>query len=180
MGILVLLILIISFPLFLFAMYSMSDKKLKVTPKDFFLHLLSMVTLYASAISFTVIAFQLINIWIPDALDRYYTEQTARDVIRGAVSFLIIVFPVYLLTMWTLVKSYHKDKRKHKLWVRKWLVYFTLFVASLIILGSLIALVYTFMSGEITVRFLLKLFSVLFVTGSIFGYYLWDEKRYEK
>lgn len=155
-------------------------KRAKVTPKDFFLHLLAMVTLYASAISFTVIAFQIINIWIPDAVDQYFREDGAREAIRGALAFLIVVFPVYLFTTWNLSKSYQKDIAKHKIWVRKWLVYFTLFVAALIIIGSTIALVYTLLNGEITLRFILKLLSVLFVTGSIFGYYLWDEKNYEK
>jgi hypothetical protein len=154
--------------------------KTKTSPKDFFLHLLSMVTLYASAISFTVIAFQTINIWIPDALASYYEPQSARSLIRGALSFLIVVFPVYLLTAWSLSKSYEKDKNKRKIWVRKWLVYFTLFVAAVIILGSLIALVNAFMNGEVTVRFILKFLAVVFVTGSIFGYYLWDEKHYEE
>ena len=159
----------------------MKDKsKVKTSPKDFFLHLLAMVTLYASAISFTVIAFQLVNLWVPDSLDRYFAEEGARDLIRGALSFLIVVFPVYLLTSWRLSKSYASDAAKHKIWIRKWLVYFTLFVAAIIIIGSLIALVFTFLNGEITVRFLLKLLSLLFVTGSIFGYYLWDEKNYEK
>ena len=153
---------------------------LKTTPKDFFLHLLSMVTLYASAISFTVIAFQAINIGFPDAVEYFYAEEGARRMIRTALSFLIVVFPVYLWTSWSLARSYKKDSNKRRIWVRKWLVYFTLFVAALIIIGSIIALMNTFLNGEVTVRFLLKLVTMLFVTGSIFGYYLWDEKNYEK
>ena len=153
---------------------------LKTTPKDFFLHLLSMVTLYSSAISFTVITFQAINIWLPDAVEYFYAEESARELIRGALSFLVVVFPVYLWTSWALANSYKKDRNKRRIWIRKWLVYFTLFVAALIIIGSVIALVYTFLNGEITTRFVLKLLAMLFVTGSIFGYYLWDEKNYEK
>ncbi len=155
-------------------------KTAKVTPKDFFLHLLSMVTLYVSAISVTVISFQAINTWIPDIVDQYYSAENAQSAIRTALAFLIVVFPVYLFTSWTLTKSYQKDASKHKQWIRKWLVYFTLFIAALIIIGSTIALVMTFLNGEITVRFILKLLTVLLVTGSIFGYYLWDEKNYEK
>ncbi len=156
----------------------MADNSPRVTPKDFFLHLLSMLTLYASAISFTVIIFQLVNLWIPDVLERYYSEESARGLIRGGLSFLIIVFPVYLFTAWALAKSYKKDKERRKLWIRRWLVYFTLFVAAVIIIGSLVVLVNTFLNGEVTLRFILKLLTVLFVAGSIFGYYLWDEKAY--
>ena len=156
-------------------------KKRRTSPKDFFLHLLSMVALYASAISFTVIVFQAINLWIPDPLDlaNFYNEQNVKDLIRTSLSFLVVVFPVYLWTAWLLRKSYKKDKEKRKIWIRKWLVYFTLFVAALIIIGSLVALINTFLDGELTLRFILKLLVILFVTGSIFGYYLWDEKQYE-
>lgn len=161
---------------------SKHDKeKKKVTPKEFFLHLLSMVTLYTAAISFTVIAFQAVNIWIPDPLSSgYYQLESARGLIRGALAFLIVAFPVYLGTAWMLAKSYRKDQKKRNIWVRKWLVYFTLFLAALIILGSLIALVNALLNGEVTLRFMLKILSVVFVAGSIFGYYLWDEKYYEK
>lgn len=161
---------------------SKDEKKVKTSPKDFFLHLLSMVALYASAIAFVVLCFQVINIWIPDALDSnaYYRAQNARSAIRSAISFLIVAFPVYLLTAWNLSKSYKSDKRRRKIWVRKWLVYFTLFVAALIIMGSLIVLVNTFLSGDLTLRFFLKFLVMVFVTGAIFGYYLWDEKTYEQ
>jgi len=145
------------------------------------MHLLSMVTLYASAISFTVIGFQYINLWIPDVLDPagMYAGESARSLIRSGLAFLIIMFPVYFWTAWTLRKSYAKEPARRKLWIRRWLVYFTLFVAALIIIGSFVALMKVFLDGELTLRFALKLLILLFVTGSIFGFYLWDEKRYE-
>jgi hypothetical protein len=41
----------------------------------------------------------------------------------------------------------------------------------------LVALVRNFLEGELTLRFGLKVLTVGFVTGSIFGYYLNDVKK---
>ncbi|HYE59630.1 MAG TPA: DUF5671 domain-containing protein [Candidatus Kapabacteria bacterium] len=153
--------------------------KPKTSPKDFFLHLLAMVALYVSAVSLTTVVFQLINLSVPDALDQhgYYTADSARRIIRSSLSFLIVFFPVYLYTSWHLHTTYLKDVVKRSLWIRRWLLYFTLFVAALINIFTLVSLVNHLLDGELTLRFCLKVLTIFFVAGSIFGYYLWDLKR---
>lgn len=150
-----------------------------VSPKDFFLHLLSMIALYVSAISFTTVVYQLINLWIPDPLEQYFYADGARATIRNSLSFLIVMFPVYVATAWVLQKSYLKDHSKRNLWVRKWLLYFTLFVTALIIIFSTIALVNSLLDGQLTMRFFLQLLTIIFVAASIFGYYFFDLKKYK-
>jgi hypothetical protein len=61
--------------------------------------------------------------------------------------------------------------------VRKWLTYVVLFFAAGTIIGDLITLVVNFLGGEFTASFLLKVFVVLLISGSIFGYYFWDMRR---
>ncbi len=152
----------------------------KTSPKDFFMHLLAMVALYGSAISFSAIVFQYINLRIPDALEmaQYFSPENAKEIIRRSLSFLIILFPVYIATAWQLQKIYREYPEKRELWVRRWLTYLTLFIAALIIIFDLVSLVNHFLDGELTLRFFLKVFTILFVAGSIFGYYLWDLKKY--
>lgn len=152
--------------------------KPKTTPKLFFLHLLSMVTLYASAISLIVVVFQIINITIPDLLasDWYYEPNYART-LRNGISWLVVMFPVYIATTLTLTKMYKKESALRDISVRKWLVYFTIFVAALIIMGALITVINRFLDGELTLRFFFKLITVLLVAGSIFGYYFLDMKK---
>jgi hypothetical protein len=55
--------------------------------------------------------------------------------------------------------------------IRKWLIHLTLFAAALIIIGDLVRIIFSFLEGELTARFLLKALTVLFVAGSVFGYY---------
>ena len=146
------------------------------SPKDVFLHLLSIAALYTSAGSFIALVFQYINIYLPDPLSGDYYLSGVYSTIRWSISSLIVVFPVYIWSMWYLSKLYKKSPDKKDLRIRKWLVYFTLFAAGLIIIGDLVALINNLLSGELTIRFLFKVLTILFVTGSVFGYYLWDIK----
>ena len=149
----------------------------KTSPKDIFLHLLAIIALYASAISFLTIAFQYVNIAFPDALDSQYMMDSARSSIRWGISFLIVSFPVYLLVMRFFEKEYKKNPEKRGLSIRKWLVYFTLFIAAIVMLTDVIVLINNLLEGDLTTRFILKVVAVLFVAGSIFGYYFADMRK---
>lgn len=158
-------------------MIQQNDKK--VSPKDVFTHLLAIVALYTSAISFLVLVFQFINVQFPDVLaGDYYGMQGAYSAMRFAIASLFVVFPVYLLTTRFLNKSYEANPTKRDLRIRKWLIYFTLFVAALVVIGDLVTLINNFLSGEITLRFSLKTLAVFFVAGSIFFYYFSDIKKH--
>jgi len=155
----------------------------KTSPKDIFLHLLSIVTLYTCAVAFLVLVFQYVNVVFPDPVSPdgygYYAASGSYRAIRWSIASLVVFFPVYLLTMRHLEKSYRKSPSKRDLRIRKWLVYFTLFAAALIILGDLVTLIYRFLEGELTARFILKVLAVLFVAGSVFGYYFQDLKKHK-
>lgn len=144
------------------------------------MHVLSMVALYGSAVSFGTVVFQLINKWLPDPLQNgyLYYGSASNAALRNALSVLIIFFPVYLWVVWTLHKEYHANEAKRTMRVRKWLTYFTLFAAAVIVMIDLVTLVNYLLNGELTVRFLLKVLTVLAIAGSIFWYYRWDLKKY--
>lgn len=153
----------------------------KTSPKDFFLHLLAMATLYISAINFGTLIFQYINLAFPDPLtsSEYWIRQSAYSSIRWSIASLIIVFPVFIITSWYLNKMYATTPFKRNLRIRKWLIYFTLFVASVVIIGDLVTLVYQLLGGEFTIRFILKVLTVGFIAGSVFFYYFQDVRKYK-
>ena len=122
-----------------------------------------------------MLLFQFVNLQIPDPLS-YGSTEGARSMIRFAVSSIIIVFPVYLWVMRFLERSYAAEPGRKEIRIRKRLTYFTLFAAGLIIMGDLVALVNSFLNGELTTRFLLKILSVFLVAGVVFWYYYWDMK----
>lgn len=150
------------------------NERPKSSPRDVFLHLLTIVALYASASAFLTLAFQLVNLWFPDILaGGYYAAAGARSAIRWALASLIVIFPVYLFTARFLRKEYEKEPEKRELRVRKWLTSFTLFVVALTMIGDLVSLLSHFFEGELTTRFVLKVVAVAFVAGAIGAYYLW-------
>jgi hypothetical protein len=145
-------------------------------PRDVFLHLLAVVALYWSSISFTAILWQIINYFFQNAAD-YFSYNSFSDIIRFSVSSLIIVFPVYISVSWYLNKIYKKEINVRESKIRKWLIYFTLFVASLVIIGDLVTVINALLGGEIAIRFILKSLSVFLVALVVFGYYLDDVRR---
>ncbi len=144
----------------------------KNLPRDVFLYLLSIVTLVASAISFGVLVFQYIDVYFPDPLsDYYFSSSSYYSSIRQALAALIVIFPVYFWVSRFLKKDIDQNPEKRELKIRKWLLYFTVFVAALVIIGDLVTLINTFLNGELTMRFILKVLAILFIAGSIFSYY---------
>lgn len=148
---------------------------IKSTPKDVFLHLFNIVTFYLSTIGFITLYIQYINAAFPDPLTYYFT--VIADGVRWSTSVLFISVPAYLLSSWLLAKDLAVTPEKRDLKLRKWLVYFTLFISAITIIIDLMIFVNNFLNGELTIQFSLKVFTVLLVAGAVFGYYLWDLKR---
>ncbi|MEN9614400.1 MAG: hypothetical protein RLZZ347_707 [Candidatus Parcubacteria bacterium] len=148
--------------------------KPKTSPKDFFLHLGAVITLYVSVISLINLLFEVINTAFPDALETYVDPYSYT--MRLSVASLIILYPLYLFLMRTIRVDVEAHPEKREVGVRKWLTYLTLFVAGMAVVIDLITLINTFLGGEISTRFVLKILTVLIVAGIVFGYYLYDLK----
>jgi hypothetical protein len=146
--------------------------KPKTTPKDFFLSLSAIICLYASIISLINLLFEVINTTFPDALDHYRDPYSYS--LRLSVATLVIIYPLYLVLMRWIRKDTETHPEKREIAVRRWLVIFTLFLAGAAIVVDLITLINTFLGGEVTIRFVLKILSVLMISGVVFGYYLYD------
>ena len=151
------------------------ETKIKTAPKDFFVFIGTMAALYASAVSFLNLLFEIINALFPDALSFGYDYFSSG--MRWSIATLVIVFPLYVFLSWFIGKDMITNPQKRTLWVKKWLTYLTLFVAGVAIITDLILLINTFLGGEITARFAFKVLAVLIVTGTVFAYYLYDLKR---
>ena len=145
----------------------------KQAPRDVFLYLLMMFVLASSATALGTILFQLINLWVPGDVGYNYIGSIS-GTIRFAVSSLVIMFPVLFWVVHFLKRDIAQQPFKQELKIRKWLLYFALFIAGLTVIGDLVTLVYTFMQGDLTLRFILKVIVVLWLAGSVFYYYLKD------
>jgi len=155
-------------------------RKPYLSAREAFMYLVMFLTLYISSIALGTLLFQYVNIWLPDpALGTYYYDGV-NGTIRSATASLIITFPVFLYVSWLLTRAIKRDPEKRSSKVRKWLTYITLFVAAGVIIGDLITLVTNLLSGDLTLRFILKVLTVFVIAATIFGYYLWDLRQEEK
>jgi hypothetical protein len=147
----------------------------KTTAKDFFLYVGIMIGLYVSSISFLMLIFQIINKVFPIAGD--YTGGI-EGTIRSVVAALIIFFPAFMYLSWLANKDLKLSPEKKEMWVRRWLIFLTLFLSGLAIAIDLVTLIYRFLGAEdLTLRFFLKVFVLLAVVIAIFRYCLYDFRR---
>jgi hypothetical protein len=149
----------------------------KNTPKNFVIQLGALIALYVSITALTVLVFSIINLKFPD--ESYYWEgESAREAIRTCMAVIIVFFPTYL----TLTRFSNQNRRTESngeyVGLTRWLVYFSLLVAAGILLGDLVTLINYFLNGEITTRFLYKVFALFVIVGSAFHYYILDVKGY--
>jgi hypothetical protein len=152
-------------------------RKPYASAQEAFMYLLLFLTLYVSAISLGTLLFQLINMWLPDALTDMYSGTSRLNALRQSAAALIIAYPIFMWMTVMLRKGIRKDPEKRASKIRKWLTYITLFLAAGTIIGDLIALVNNLLNGDLTLRFMLKILTIAAIAGLIFGYYLWDMKR---
>ncbi len=148
----------------------------KLTPIDFFLWVSSMVTLYASIFAFISLLFAYIDYTFPDPL-RYYGDPYSSGISYYMAS-LIVLTPVFIILMRIIHQSIERDPSRGHIWIRRWALYLTLFIAAATIVGDLITLVMYFFNGDITTRFLLKVAVILLVGGGGFLHFLADLRGY--
>ncbi|MEW6754577.1 MAG: DUF5671 domain-containing protein [Candidatus Latescibacterota bacterium] len=151
-----------------------------LSAREAFLYLVLFTTLYLSAYHLGSLAFQLIERAFPDPAWGEEAAARGHEVVRWAVANLVVAFPVFLYVSWRLQRQLAADPAQRASRVRRWLTYLTLFVAAGILVGDAVALVHSFLGGELSARFGLKALVVSLIAGGIFGYYLSDLQRDEQ
>ena len=139
--------------------------------REAFFHLLAFVTLYASVISVLVLLFEYLNRHFPDAAFDYANYGDDSSTIRWFIATLIVSFPVFAWMSYIIAKDIAKNPERAWSPVRRWLTYLTLFVTACVLVGDGITLLFYLLQGEISVRFVLKVFAVLAIAGMVFTYY---------
>jgi uncharacterized protein (UPF0333 family) len=158
----------------------MDSVKPKTTPKDFFLWLGAMIALYVSTVSLILLTHTYIEVWFPDVAIMYGDPYSGA--MRFAIASLIVMFPLFIWFLRMLHQDIRSNPEKKELWVRRWLVMLTVFIAGLVMAIDIIMLINTYLQGDISVRFGLKALVVLVVLWGVFWYFLeelrgtWERK----
>lgn len=145
--------------------------------KHFALQLGALITLFVSVGSLINLLFGIITILYPDSLNGWYEVTSAKESIRWGIALLVVFFPAYLV-LTRIVNKGRRGTGTPYLGVTKWLIYLALVVGGITILGDFVALIVSFLNGDLTVRFLLKALTVLLVVGAPTLYYFYDTRGY--
>lgn len=148
--------------------------------REAFRYLLMFATLYFSAYHLGSLAFDLINVRFPDPTAPEYARAFTNDSMRWAVSAIIVSFPVFLFVAWLIEREVSADATKRTSKARRQLTYLTLLVAAAFLIGDVTMLLYGFLGGDLSVRFVLKILTVAVIAGTGFGYYLRELRRDER
>lgn len=148
------------------------------TAKNFALQLGSLLCLYLSLSFLLVLLFGIINILFPDAATDYWRVEEAHGNVRLGIAMVIVFFPTYLILTRLVNNIRRKETKGLYLGLTKWLIYLSLLVGGVVVLGDLVAIIMSFLEGEVTMRFILKAAAVFVVIGAALYYYILDAKNY--
>lgn len=143
-----------------------------------FYYLLSLVALVFTALSVGMIVFGIINSSIVDTL-AYNSYNSIDAQLKFAISAIFIAAPIYYFLSHLINRGLIKKEIEINSALRRWLTYFIILVASITILGVFISVINNFLSGNLTLRFILQLATTLLIAASVFSFYFYDIKRRE-
>ncbi len=141
-----------------------------------FLYMFSLVALLFVAIGTGQVFFQAINKFISDFITPNANSFNS-DLLKFAISALIIAIPLYYITMYFLEKNLRNGGLDKDSAIRRWLIYFILFVSSVVMIVWLMITIGSFLNGELTTKFILKAVTAVVLAGIIFSFYLYDIRR---
>lgn len=148
----------------------------KTKALDVFLYLGIGISLVVSVTNLLQIVFTAIDRKFADVLSAVYVDAYNSDV-RLAVALLVVMYPIYVVLSWFVAKDIAKYLYKRDLTIRKIMIYTTIFVTVCSLIGTLVSLIYTYLGGELTVRFAYKALAIAVVSLGVFGYYLYNLRR---
>ncbi|MBI1812880.1 hypothetical protein HY285_05365 [Candidatus Peregrinibacteria bacterium] len=142
--------------------------------RDAFFHLLAFASLVTTFVSLIILFFTYINRLFPDAAlqnPAYLPNDADFSTIRWSMAAVIVGYPLFFFVTRFLIGEMQRHREKAVSGVRRWLTYLTLFVTALALMGDFITLLFTFLQGELSIRFILKVFVIFALAGMTFLYY---------
>ena len=142
-----------------------------------FWYLSTFLALGFVAVGMGMLLFQIINFCLPDTTWSEWQYRSAEESAKFAVSSLVVTAPLYYFFQRHINRRISQKDLSDDSALRKWLTYAVLFVALAWLIGDVITLVYSFLDGELTLRFVLKVAIIAMIAGSVFVYYVTDIKN---
>ncbi len=141
-----------------------------LSAREAFVYGLMFLALATTAWHLVSLSFNMIDRCFPDPaqIERSYADLSG---MRFSIASLVVFLPLFLFLNQRTNAATQADPGKRRSLVRKWFGYITLFLASIALLGDLIAVVFALLNGDLTLRFAAKAAVVAAVAGAVFFYF---------
>lgn len=155
---------------------------------DAFEHILMFISLYVLYTSLGLTLHYFIDRYLPQTeysgyggfLGEIASGPEGYFILRGYLSALIVSTPLFSFFFLRVTKRTAQTPEIRRLQARKTLIYFTLVVTFMVLLFNSISTIYTFLSGNVTINFILHLVVNISLSAIIFAYYLNEVKEDRK
>jgi hypothetical protein len=151
-------------------------KRVSGTAKEAFLFLMFFSAMYTALFALGSVLFDLINLQLPDPGEPAYRWISS---LRYGMATVAVSFPIFLFMRRVIGKEAEQNPGQRISPVRRWLTYLTLFIASASLVTDMITLVVRFLSGDLTLRFGLKVTVVGVMAAIVLLHFLRDLRRDE-
>lgn len=143
----------------------------QILARDAYRYGLMFVALMVVAGHLIWLGFYTIDVWLVDLTEpgRWRTYRLWE--IRWSTAALITFTPVFLYLNLRSVAATRADPALRRSTVRRWLGFLTLFVASVAFLSDVVTLIYVWLNGDLSLRFVLKVLVVAVVSGGVFIFF---------
>lgn len=154
-----------------------------------FLYILFFISLYVLATAVGGILHTWVDKAVPSVVssngdfsanDLSFFFFDAPTVTRGYLAAIIVSYPLFLVLALVLKKQLVTQPLVRNLRSRKLLIYITLVITFLIMLGNIVTTCYNFLAGTITGNGLGHVAVTLLLTGGIFWYFISEVKNDRK
>ena len=138
-----------------------------VSAREAFSYGLLFIALLVTTFGIIDLGFDLIDRWIVTPDD---TASRTTMGIRWSISYLAVFFPLFLILGQRIERRTGTDASRRRSPVRKWFGYIALFLAVMALLGDLVSVIYAFLNGSVTSRFLAKTVLVAVTASAVVVY----------
>jgi hypothetical protein len=144
---------------------------------DAFEHILMFLSLYSMAISIGLILHQAVDKWFPGINEYGRISFASDEILHGAIAGLIVTMPLFIFFHLNVTRRTLRNPQLRNLKVRRVFIYITLFYTFIHMVTKLVTTIFTFLQGNVGVNFVLHTIITIAITGTIFGYYLYQVKE---
>ena len=152
------------------------------SPRLVFLNIFYFLVLYLSIYNVVAMLFTFLDHYLPDGLGRnqgaFYSYRPIAEAIRWYLATIICCIPLVWWSSRIISKAMEETKQRIPR-IRLKLIYLTMFIGACVMLGNATCFIYYFLSGELGLRFIIKVAILSVLVVGLFAFYRVEIKQTE-